>query len=137
MKKIRKSVFAKRRPLAIENFWRKPIFEIFGIRPHFFWYTPPLCHFVTFGRSEHPKIGTSKCPHARPRAPPCTKLSRDPPTTIPRLPCNFGGDCMRSEQEIREKHDFGRVPPPIAGLAPRVPQNTKIEISRKLATQSF
>ena len=114
----------KRQLLAKTDFWN-------------FWCAPPLFsknrdfgHFVTFGRLLHPKIGTSKCPHARPRAPPCTKLSRDPPTTIPHLPCNFGGDCGRSAREIREKRDFGRVPPPMAERALRVPRNTKIEISR-------
>ena len=129
--KNRKSVFAKSFRPQGDTFWQKQIFDFFfGVHPP---HTPKTLIFgqnVTFGCSQEPKIETSKLSNARPRAPPCTKISRDPPTTIPRLPCNFGGDCGRSAREIHEKHVFGRLPPPLGKRAPRVPETTKIAISR-------
>ena len=129
-KKYQKSVFAKSFRPQRDTFWQKQIFDFFGVHPPKSRKTVIFGRNVTFGRSGDPKIGISKWPHARPRAPPCTKISRDPPTTIPRLPCNFGGDCGRSAREIREKHVFGRVPPPLADRAPRVPKTTKTATSR-------
>ena len=123
--KNRKSVFAKSFRSQGVTFWQKEIFEIFGAHPPFPRKTMILDRNVTFGCSEDLKIGTSKCLPCRPRAPPCTKISRDPPTTIPRVPCNFGGDCGRSAREIHEKHVFGRVPPTLCRTRPEGAQNHK------------
>ena len=134
--KFQKSVFAKSFHTQNGNFWQKAIFDIFGMHPPFSRKIVIFDVLSLLGAPSTPKSGLQNAPTPDPGHPHAPNFHATPPTTIPHLPCNFGGDCGPSEREIREKRDFGRAPPPLAGGAPRVPKNTKIATSQSMSLQS-
>ena len=128
---MRNTCLPKKCPWVIENFWQKPIFDVLGGTSPFFgrlrlnndifgskWSKsaqsrPNKLGAVWTRRVElsPEKIATFTGAGTRPRAPPCTILSRDPPTIIPHPRASLVaiGELARDKIPKNRFFTFGRT----------------------------
>ena len=128
MRKNRKSVLAKSFQTQKDDFWQKPIFEIFGRPPTFFRKTVIFGSFCVSDALRTPKSRFQSAAAPDQLHPPRPKFRGAPESSFPGSRESLGPIAAVAREKSRKNAIFTGYPHPYQ----KVPKSSKIAISQKL-----